>query len=184
MPALTNAKREAFCHQIVAGKKQAEAYALAGFAPNDSNCNRMFQRADVQKRIRELHGKVAKKVVIDQARVLEELAKIGFSDIRKLFTEAGSLKRVEDLDDETAAFVSSVKVVTRRVPGSDRDDPEYENVAEIKQWDKLSALEKIGKHLGMFTEKVEHTGKDGGPIELDDMSLARLVAFHLTKAAK
>lgn len=27
------------------------------------------------------------------------------------------------------------------------------------------ALELVGKHLGMFTEKVEHTGKDGGPIE-------------------
>lgn len=27
------------------------------------------------------------------------------------------------------------------------------------------ALELIGKHLGMFKERVEHTGKDGGPIQ-------------------
>jgi phage terminase small subunit len=31
------------------------------------------------------------------------------------------------------------------------------------------ALELIGKHLGMFTDKVEMTGKDGGPIEIKTM---------------
>jgi phage terminase small subunit len=35
--------------------------------------------------------------------------------------------------------------------------------------DKLKALELIGKHLGMFTEKVENkvTGPDGGPVQYD-----------------
>ena len=31
----------------------------------------------------------------------------------------------------------------------------------------LKGLELEGKHLGMFTEKHEHTGKDGKPIEVD-----------------
>lgn len=137
MPALTNAKREAFCHQIVAGKKQAEAYALAGFAPNDSNCNRMFQRADVQKRIKELHGKVAKKVVKDAADIVNQL----------------------DEDRDFARQLESPAAA-------------------------ISATMGQAKVLGLLSEKVEHTGKDGGPIELDDKSLARLVAFHLTKAAK
>jgi phage terminase small subunit len=29
---------------------------------------------------------------------------------------------------------------------------------------KLSALDKLGRHIGMFTAKVEHTGKDGAPL--------------------
>lgn len=29
---------------------------------------------------------------------------------------------------------------------------------------RVSAWEKLGKHLGMFKDKVEHTGADGGPI--------------------
>jgi phage terminase small subunit len=40
------------------------------------------------------------------------------------------------------------------------------------------------KVLGLLTEKVEHTGKDGGPIEMADTELARLIVFQLQKAQK
>ena len=30
---------------------------------------------------------------------------------------------------------------------------------------RVSAWAHLGKHLGMFKDKIEHTGKDGGPIE-------------------
>lgn len=36
---------------------------------------------------------------------------------------------------------------------------------EVKMHDKVAALTKVGQHLGMFTDRVEHTGKDGGPIQ-------------------
>lgn len=45
---------------------------------------------------------------------------------------------------------------------------------KFKLHDKISALEKVGRHLGMFTEKVESSGKDGGPIELTDARAALL----------
>ena len=35
-----------------------------------------------------------------------------------------------------------------------------------KQNDKLKALELLGKHLKLFTEKVEHTGEGGGPVRI------------------
>ncbi len=35
--------------------------------------------------------------------------------------------------------------------------------------DRIRATELIAKHLGMFTEKHEHTGKDGGPIETTEV---------------
>lgn len=37
-------------------------------------------------------------------------------------------------------------------------------IREVKLWDKNSALDKAAKHRGMFTEKVEITGKDGAPL--------------------
>lgn len=46
------------------------------------------------------------------------------------------------------------------------------------------SLELLGKHLGMFPDKVEHTGKNGGPIETTEVSeaeLARRMAFTLAK---
>ena len=47
------------------------------------------------------------------------------------------------------------------------------------------SLELLGKHLGMFKERVEHTGKDGAPLvpEADPTQLARRIAFILAKGA-
>lgn len=44
----------------------------------------------------------------------------------------------------------------------------------LKYSNKLKALELLGKHLGMFTDKVEHSGETGLRIELapDVMELA------------
>lgn len=58
---------------------------------------------------------------------------------------------------------------------------------KIKFHDKLSALDKIGRHLGMFVEKHELTGKDGGPIEtadVSDLDRARTIAFALEKGRR
>jgi hypothetical protein len=60
----------------------------------------------------------------------------------------------EEKDDE-AAFVSEVSETTTEHGGS----------LKLKTNDKLKALELLGRHLGMFKEKVEVTGKDGGPIQ-------------------
>lgn len=52
------------------------------------------------------------------------------------------------------------------------------------------SLELLGKHLGMFKERVEHTGKDGGPIETNDVTprsdveTARRLAYLLMQGTK
>jgi hypothetical protein len=46
-------------------------------------------------------------------------------------------------------------------------------------WDKNSALEKIGKHLGMFIDRLDHTSSDGTmtpkPASVDSALVAALV---------
>lgn len=36
-----------------------------------------------------------------------------------------------------------------------------QNGMEIKVHDQMAAMQQVGRHLGMFKDKVEHTGKDG-----------------------
>lgn len=38
---------------------------------------------------------------------------------------------------------------------------------EVKLQDQQAALLKVAQHLGMFTDRVELTGKDGGPVEIE-----------------
>lgn len=44
------------------------------------------------------------------------------------------------------------------------------------------SLELLGRHLKLFTDKVEHTGKDGGPIELTDTERAARIAAIVEQA--
>ena len=53
--------------------------------------------------------------------------------------------------------------------------------------DKLSALDKIARHLGMFRDRLEHTGPDGGPIvttELSDIERLQRVLAILARAGQ
>jgi phage terminase small subunit len=53
----------------------------------------------------------------------------------------------------------------------------------VKLHDKVTALEKLGRHLAMFKDKVEVAGAGGGPVQIDlpPNELMRRLAFLLTK---
>lgn len=55
---------------------------------------------------------------------------------------------------------------------------------EIRTHDKIGALLNVGKHLGMFKDRVEHSGPDGGPIELDDAAMAAKLAAIMEAARR
>jgi phage terminase small subunit len=38
---------------------------------------------------------------------------------------------------------------------------------KMKLWDKLKALEMLGKHFGLFVDRTEHTGRSGGPMTVE-----------------
>lgn len=149
-------KQAAFVEEYLVDLNATQAAVRAGFSARTAEQQgyRLLRNIQVAAAIAERKAKRIERLEITQDRVLAELGKIGFSDVRKVFTGGGSLRRIEDLDDETAGALSSIEVVRRRVPGSDRDQPEYEDVTKIRLWDKRAALVDLGKHLGMFKEEI------------------------------
>lgn len=132
-----------------------------------------LSKPDIFTAISDAQAKRSARTHITQDRVLAELAKIGFSDLRKVLTTGGGLRSPEDWDDETAGAISSLEVVVRSDGSQDEDGNRIlEHVHKIKAWDKLSALEKLGKHLGMFS------GADSG----DDEALPVTVTIGRRKA--
>lgn len=90
---------------------------------------------------------------ISAQRVLAELARIGFSDVRQVFAPSGALHDAESWPDDTAAAIAAVEVVESK-PGKDAE-PIY--TKKIKLWDKNTALGNLAKHLGLLVDKVEHS---------------------------
>jgi phage terminase small subunit len=181
MPILANPRLELFAQGISKGMTAIEANEAAGFEPDDGNASRRRNDPAVVARIDELLEDAARVAGIDTVRVMKELGRLGFSDLRQAF-DGGRLKMPEDWSDDLAASVASVKVVTRSA-GKDADgNPQVEYVTEIKAWDKNSALEKLGKHLKMFVERHELTGKDGEklaePPNVTDLAKAIVSMLH------
>ena len=155
--ALT-AKQQAFVGEYLVDLNATQAAIRAGYSVETARAigSENLAKPDIADAIAEAQSERSRRTEITQDRVLQELAKIGFSDVRKLFTPGGNLLPIQDMDDVTAATVSSIEVVTRKVPGG--EEAEVEHVAKIKTWDKQTALVNIGRHLGMFTDKIEHSG--------------------------
>ncbi|MGV3682670.1 MAG: terminase small subunit [Acidovorax sp.] len=86
---------------------------------------------------------------VTPAMVVRELASIAFFDIRRIFNDDGSLKRVQELDCATAAAIASIEVVEIG-PGG-----QLELGKKFKSPEKLKALDLLGTHLGMFAKKAD-----------------------------
>lgn len=170
MPVLKNAKHERFAQGLASGKTADEAYAAAGFKADRGNASRLQQRDSIRQRVSEvlkreetIEAKATERAIaqlgITKERVLTELGRIGFSDIRKAFTPSGHILSPDEWDDDFAASVAGIEVVSRTTNEKDADGRVVvEHVHKFKTWDKRAALVDIGKHLGMFKDD-----KDAGP---------------------
>lgn len=162
MAALSNDRWEVFAQGLAKGLAVGEAYERAGYKKSPAAATRLSKNVKVRSRVEELRERGAERAEIDIQRTLAELGRVGFSDIRKAFTPGGAILPPEEWDDDFAASVAGVEVVTR--PTGEKDEnglTVVEHVHKFRLWDKNSALEKIAKHLGMFVERHEHSSPDG-----------------------
>lgn len=175
-------KQERFVAEYLIDLNATQAAIRAGYSAKTAYVigHENLSKPEIAAAVSERRQRIAAKLEVTQESVTAELAKIGFSDIRRLFNESGSLKRIEDLDDHAAGCLASVEVVTRKVPGS--DDNEVEHTAKLKLWDKRAALVDLGKHLGMFKE--QSVVDVNVHADISDAELARLTVFLLTKAER
>lgn len=154
-------KQRRFVEEYLVDLNATASAGRAGYS--DPNYGRqLITKPNVAAAIAELQDKRSERTEITADRVLEELARIGFADVRDLFEwdeERTVFIPSRDLSAEEAAAVSSVKAETMHY---DREDGTHEMKIklELKTHDKLGALKEIGKHLGI-KERVEHSGQIG-----------------------
>lgn len=169
-------KQEAFCREYLVDLNATQAAIRAGYSPKTAhmmgheNLKKPEMAAFIQKEMTERAGRTE----ITADRVLSEIGRLAFADIRSVFDENGRLLPVHMLPAEVAASVSSIEVVTSKVPGGEPADVEH--TAKIKFWDKRGSLELLGRHLKMFTDKVE--------VEVVDSLAARLERVRAKRAPK
>lgn len=134
------ARRTLFVAAYLAnGGNATEAAKSAGFSEKTacSQGSRLLRNVEVAAAVTAAQVKLQHKHHLTADRVLQELARITFFDPRKLYNPDGTLKKLHDLDDDTAAAIASVEL-------------EGGVISKLKGWDKNSAIEKAMRTLGQF----------------------------------
>ena len=161
----------------------------------ETSASRLLKDAEFCARRDQLLGLVAEGVVSDavmsQLEVLEELSKIGRSDIRNCLVADGDtgevVSSIGDMKPEHSAAIKEL-IVETYMDGAGEGAQEVKRV-KVKLHSKPGALHELRAHYE--PTKHEHTGKDGGAIEtretgepLDAIDLARRIAFALERGAR
>ena len=186
-------KQENFCLFYVELDNASEAYRRAYSPSPDCLPQTIWEEAcklkshpKVSTRIGELRSFIVERAEITVDRIASELAKVGFANMEDYMSVVGGEPKIDwsMIDREKSAAISSIEYDVKRVDSGDGDVIVEQGKVKFKLHDKLSALDKLGKHAGMFQNKLEVTGKDGGPLEIADASdnqKARAIAAILAK---
>lgn len=155
-------KQERFVREYIIDLNATAAYQRAGYvatgAAARANACRLLTNANVSERIAELQKESFERAAITADRVLEELAKLGFSnmlDYVNVGTNGDAYVDLRRMTRDQAAAVQEITVedfVDQR--GEDARDVRR---VKFKLADKKSSLELLGKYLRLFTDRVEHT---------------------------
>lgn len=143
--ALTK-KQRLFVEEYLIDLNATQAAIRAGYSPKtakDIGCENLAKpniKAEIDKEMAER----SRRTGVNADRVIQELAKLAFVNVGEIVDlETGQINCTAT--EEDLACIQSVKVK----PG------EWGTEREVKFHDKKSSLELLGKHLGMWTDKVD-----------------------------
>lgn len=159
-------KQQRFVEEYLVDLNAAAAARRAGYSEKTARQigERLLTNVDIQEEVQALMQARQQRTEITADRVLRELAAVAFFDPRKLFNPDGSPKPITELDDQTAAALAGIDVL-EEFEGAGKDRVFVGYTKKYKVADKNTALTNAMRHLGMLRDKVELTGKDGGPVQ-------------------
>lgn len=155
-------KQKLFIEEYLIDLNATQAAIRAGYSPDTAYSigQENLKKPEIKARIDKAMAKRSRRTGVSADRVLMELAKIGFANIDDLVDlKTGQIKDEASQDD--LSCIQSVKVKLT----------EWGTEREVKMYDKKSALVDLGRHLGMFKDRVELSGMKAEKTKLDDLIL-------------
>ena len=150
--AKLTAKQERFVEEYLVDLNATQAAIRAGYSSKTANeqGSQLLANLSIRARIDEAMAELSRRTGVNQERVIRELARVAFVNASNVVNPKDATVLEDASEDDTAA-ISSIKV---KVVQGDLESIER----EVKFADKLKALELLGKHFGMFTDKVSLVG--------------------------
>jgi phage terminase small subunit len=175
MPQLKNRKHEIFALELASGAPLLSAFLAAGYKDSYSaryNASRLRNNDRVKERVNELLQEHADRTAIKVEWVQNKIAPFLEVDAVELYEPSGDLDNPSKLElKPLSALPERLRKAITRI----RLDPESGRPVEIFLVDKLAAANTLLRSLpGGSVQRLEHTGRDGGPVEITPAQLELL----------
>ena len=158
-------KQKRFVEEYLVDLNATQAAIRAGYSERTaySQGQRLLKNVEIQKAMSVAMENRSSATEITAEKVLTELARIAFSDhsgIVKYEKGRVVVTETEKLNEDQRRVISELSQVDTNAGTS----------IKVKLYDKQKALELLGRHLGLFPNKVEMSGPGGGPIKTEQLS--------------
>lgn len=146
--AKLTAKQQRFVDEYLIDLNATQAAIRAGYKPENAQQigSENLSKLVISNAIAERMAERSKRTGINQDRIVEELAKLAFVKMTDIVDSHGRIKDTATEDD--LACIESIKYK------SSESDTGSSVEREVKIGSKIKALELLGKHLGMWNDKL------------------------------
>jgi phage terminase small subunit len=173
-------KQKRFCDEYLKDLNATQAAIRAGYSPKtaEQTASRLLRNVKVQEYISKRQKDRLKRTEIEQDSIVRELALIAFSDISDyvrvvekplIFEKEGHMVQVRNPDGTPAVYKTVEPTLTDNLTSEQTRAlsiiKKGRDGFDIKPYDKVRALELLGKHLGMFQDKIELNSVGSNPFE-------------------
>lgn len=164
--AKLSVKQLMFCAEYPIDLNATQAAIRAKYSKKTAcqQAARLLTNVYVQKIIQINAKQRFERLDITQENILQELGIIAFADIKDYITiEKGGrveMKPFDEMPEDATRAIESVKEALKLLDSGEGDGVGVilDRRLEFKQHSKIKALELLGKHMKLFTDKVELTG--------------------------
>lgn len=162
------AKQQRFIDEYLVDFNATQAAIRAGYRKQNAYQigSENLRKPKIQSEIARRQKDLQRRTEVSQDRVVKELMRVAFADMAdyaqvqpyavvnedgiEVVKQVVTFTKTSALTDDQRAAIASIK--------------QGANGIEVKLWDKLKALELLGRHIGMFNDKISIGGVDGAPL--------------------
>lgn len=151
-----NPKQQRFVAEYLIDLNATKAAERAGYTAKrlDQAGYELLSNPEIASAIAAGKAKQLGKADLSATRVLEEMRRLAFSDVRGLFDDKGNLVPIHLLNDEQAASIAGLEVI---IKNAEAGDGKTDKVHKLKVWDKPKMLDLLARHFNLITEQVNIT---------------------------
>ena len=161
-PWKATSKQQRFIAEYPADFNATKAAERAGYSKKTAGQqgHRLLKNVQIQREIQKRIAKLTTKADVTVERVLSELMKVGFANLQDYIRITADGDPYIDLSAMTEYQAAALQEITVEDFKDGRGDNARDvRKVKVKMLDKLSALEKLGKYLGMFVDRVKIEGE-------------------------